>query len=87
MKWRGFVIAVFLWLVVGITVAVRVGAEHFTERSAVVRRYGACGSAIAICVRATVSLGGRNSCAISVVYGERGCSIYFNGAGAVKFSI
>ncbi len=87
MQWRGFVIALFLCLVVGGTVAVRVGAEHFTEGSAVVRRYGAYGSAVAICVRATVSLGGRNSCAISVVYGERGYSSYFDGACAMEFSM
>ncbi len=87
MQWRGFVIAVFLCLVVGSAVAVRVGAEPFTEGFVVVRRYGACGSAVAICVRATVSLGGRDSCAINVVCGKRGCSSYFNGACAMKFSM
>ncbi len=43
------------------------GAEYFTEGSVVVRRYGACGSAIVVRVEATVRLGGGNSCAISVV--------------------
>ncbi len=52
-----------------------------------VRRYGACGSAVAFRVRVTAIFGGKNSCAISVVEGERGFSNYSNGTGAVEYSI
>ncbi len=61
-------------MVVGNTLSVGVGVEHFTEGSVEVRKYGACDSAAAFCVRATVRLGGNNSCASSVVVGERGFS-------------